>query len=689
MCESKSLINHAGPRGYRSDGVCKDTTNLCFTFQRSKLSTLRPRGGAASSVRHCAVLLYCTSSSSRRRIVQAALAYREPRLDQHRTATAALSSVRVRVLHRATELTAATARMDQELYDAARDGNVGEVLRTLLSGAKSSSKFGDVEKTALHVACSNGHLDAVRALLLVKADVDSRNKEERTPLDYACCGGHFEIVQTLLQIGANVEARDNHRQTPLMKACWYGQVKTVQLLLEKGADIRAESSTTGATALHAACSYLAPNKNQYESVVEIVKMLLAKGADLGAQDKGGYTPLHLACAGEEDRSKLVEILLEKGAGVHAKNNNEDTPLHRACYFANSTIVKMLLEHGAQLEAKCNHGSTPLYDAACSRCDSDEDIKQVVQLLFDNGATVMNAKYNDGSTALHAVCVRGNLGTAKLLLDRGAALEAKDENNQTPLHHACYSNHLEMVKELVQRGADIFAKSEDDATPFDEALKNDADEVAEYLLEQYKEEVKEREGRLSLHAVLREATNLENNKVRVSIGTITVDQLLTLLVAIHSQDTDAIRCQDDNRALPLHIACHGNAPIQVFHFLVGQDETMLYMMDSAGSLPIHAACRGGALLDKIKFLIEKGGIGTLCARDNQCALPLHILCQSQPTVDVVKYMLKTYPISVSEQTSAGALPLMLACESSASESVLQELLTAHPKALDKMKTYYSL
>ena len=114
-----------------------------------------------------------------------------------------------------------------------------------------------------------------------------------------------------------------------------------------------------------------------------------------------------------------------------------------------------------------------------------------------------------------------------------------------------------------------------------------------------------------------------------------------------------------------------------------------MVDSAGSLPVHAACRGGASLEKIKLLIEKGGVGMLCARDNQCALPLHILCQSMPSVDVVKYMLKLYPISVTEKTSVGALPLMLACESSASESVLQELLTAHPEALAKMKTYYNL
>jgi len=200
---------------------------------------------------------------------------------------------------------------------------------------------------------------------------------------------------------------------------------------------------------------------------------------------------------------------------------------------------------------------------------------------------------------------------------------------------------------------------------------------------------EQEGRLSLHAILREAANLENNKVQLPIGTLTVDEFLTLLVSIHSQDVDSIRSQDVNQALPIHIACRANAPIKVLRFFVDQDAATLFMIDNTGALPIHNACHGGASLDKIKFLIEKGGVGLLCARDNQCALPLHVACLAKPTVDVVKYMVKMYPISVSEKTSLGALPLMLACECSASESVLQVLLTAHPEALVTMKTYYSL
>ncbi len=338
-------------------------------------------------------------------------------------------------------------------------------------------------------------------------------------------------------------------------------------------------------------------------------------------------------------------------------------------------------------------STPLIKAAHSDCDSDysdcddsdEGVKKVVEFLLYKGAMV-NASNNDGATALHMACYRGYLETARLLLNHGAALEAKD--NESPLHWACWRNKLDVVKELVQRGADLFVKNESKETPLDKAERYGATEVAEYLLEQYREKVWKQEGGLSLHAVLREATTMENNKVQVPIGTLTVDEFLTLLVSIHSQDTDAIHRQDGNRALPLHNACLANAPMKVLCFFVEQDVATLYMMDSAGALPIHNACRGGVSLEKFKYLIEKGGVGTLCARDNQCALPLHVACQSKSSVDVVKYMLKLYPRSVSEKTSVGALPFMLACECSASESVLQELLTAHPEALDKMKTYYT-
>jgi len=160
---------------------------------------------------------------------------------------------------------------------------------------------------------------------------------------------------------------------------------------------------------------------------------------------------------------------------------------------------------------------------------------------------------------------GNGTTLIILLNHGAALEAKEENNDTPLHLACWNDYLEMVKELVQRGADIFAKGEYGKTPLD--ASDGGSEVAKYLLEQYKEKLWKREGRLSLHTILRESTHLENKKVQVPIGTLMVDELLALFVSIYSQDTDSIRCQEDSHSWPLHMACHSNAPIEVFRLRI--------------------------------------------------------------------------------------------------------------------------
>ena len=117
-------------------------------------------------------------------------------------------------------------------------------------------------------------------------------------------------------------------------------MEVVQLLLEKGADFGAKDNI-GRTALHVAC--ISVDESTCSSRVDIARMLLAKGADVGATTNAGNTPLHNACSGKEKQSELVALLLENGAKWKRKSIDGDTPLHRACYFAHSKIVKMLLE----------------------------------------------------------------------------------------------------------------------------------------------------------------------------------------------------------------------------------------------------------------------------------------------------------------------------------------------------------
>ena len=74
-----------------------------------------------------------------------------------------------------------------------------------------------------------------------------------------------------------------------------------------------------------------------------VEVLLAKGADISAKNKDGWTPLHLAAY--RDNKNIVEVLLDKGADVKAKDNDGWTPLHReADRNRNKAMVELLEEH---------------------------------------------------------------------------------------------------------------------------------------------------------------------------------------------------------------------------------------------------------------------------------------------------------------------------------------------------------
>lgn len=68
-----------------------------------------------------------------------------------------------------------------------------------------------------HLAASNGHADAVRALLAAnpKPALESKQEDGLTPLHCACCIGNTEVVKELLESGASVLSVSNDGWTPL------------------------------------------------------------------------------------------------------------------------------------------------------------------------------------------------------------------------------------------------------------------------------------------------------------------------------------------------------------------------------------------------------------------------------------------------------------------------------------------
>jgi predicted small secreted protein len=105
--------------------------------------------------------------------------------------------------------------------------------------------------------------------------------------------------------------------TQLGTAAKGGDIKEVEALLNKGANVN-EEGIMGVTPLYEAALYNAP--------LEIIKLLLDKGADVNKGMRNGWRPIHMAVY--NDNANLVRLLLDRGADI-TRRSPEGTPLQIA------------------------------------------------------------------------------------------------------------------------------------------------------------------------------------------------------------------------------------------------------------------------------------------------------------------------------------------------------------------------
>jgi len=210
-------------------------------------------------------------------------------------------------------------------------------------------KFGNVQRTILHIAANTGFSESLTVLLKRDADPNIQDIAGHTPLHISSRNGFKSCVERLLEYGADPNI----------------------------------SGTDGGTVLH-----WASVNGRYE----ILSLVLCHIKDVNKTDTHGNTALHSAA--RNGHIKSMEALMAAGSDINKLNDNLQSPLHTACSTGQRSSIELLLSRSPKI-SRDKDGLTPLalslkggYGVAVSLIFSDlvsrnrDNVCKVVSSLVD-------------------------------------------------------------------------------------------------------------------------------------------------------------------------------------------------------------------------------------------------------------------------------------------------------------------
>ncbi|KAL1964975.1 hypothetical protein VTN77DRAFT_6175 [Rasamsonia byssochlamydoides] len=325
-------------------------------------------------------------------------------------------------------------------------------------------------------------------------DIDAYDEWGSTSLMLAIMYPHDGLFNLLLEKGASVNYRRGEAgPTVLSMAAEYGTMEMLRRLLDEGAEIKQERDNYAPLLCAAGFGR-----------VDVLSLLLERGASIEATDEAGRTALHEATM--QGQNHAIHFLLDEDLGLEAKSAKDGmTALHEAAHWGHLPTMELLLDRGANVNAVDDKGESVVHHAISTLnyarpvvVDGHLERRpirprlEMLQLLLSRGADVTILDSNGGSL-LHRViqeydqpseidvegrctleealkwCPTSGTEAVRLLFSLGLEVNAQGRNGDTPLHRAVYVQNVAIIQLLLEAGANTEVQNNEGATPLFETV----------------------------------------------------------------------------------------------------------------------------------------------------------------------------------------------------------------------------
>ena len=243
-----------------------------------------------------------------------------------------------------------------------------DIVKLLVLAKANVNSFDKDGNTALLYATLHDKIDMIKFLIDHRANVNLHNCHIITPLYYAAKNNNYEIVKLLISKGAGPNLYFYYEyDSPLGLAISNNNLGMVKLLVEFGANIRMPAVQEGMPIplarhnkdihtylINHAIKTSPPSEQNsvrlyysaYTNDIEAVKKYIDLGADINYVGIE-YKNTTLMWAVKKGNVEMVKLLLEKGADPNIVDHHKITPLKYAADDSRGEIAELLRKHGAK------------------------------------------------------------------------------------------------------------------------------------------------------------------------------------------------------------------------------------------------------------------------------------------------------------------------------------------------------